>query len=150
MRMERQKGQSMVEFALILPLFVFIFLAIMYMGMLFADYLSFNDIARSAARYAAINGTDTTTVSAMRTDYVNKYKNGGIMHTNLYKWDPSTDTGLKFESLTDGTTGAKSVKVTITLQETSDNEGVSMSKVLSFAMPKTLKITYEMYNEKGT
>ena len=42
MRMERQKGQSMVEFAFILPLFVFIFLAIMYMGMLFADYLSFN------------------------------------------------------------------------------------------------------------
>ena len=42
------------------------------------------------------------------------------------------------------------MKVTITLQETSDNEGVSMSKVLSFAMPETLTITYEMYNEKGT
>lgn len=146
MRMERQKGQSMVEFAFILPLFVFIFLAIMYMGMLFADYLSFNDIARSAARYAAINGTDATTISTLRTSYDTKYSSGDIMHTSLYKWNPESEDDFYITKSTDG----KSVSVKIVLRESEENEGVSMNSVLSFAVPKTLTITYEMYNEKGT
>lgn len=52
--MKNNKGQSLVEFALILPLFLFLVFAIIYCGMLFHDYSSLSSIARSAAREAAI------------------------------------------------------------------------------------------------
>ena len=52
--MKKNKGQSLVEFALILPLFLFLVFAIIYCGMLFHDYSSLSSIARSAAREAAI------------------------------------------------------------------------------------------------
>jgi len=52
--MKKSKGQSLVEFALILPLFLFLVFAIIYAGMLFHDYSSLSSIARSAAREAAI------------------------------------------------------------------------------------------------
>ena len=52
--MKKSKGQSLVEFALILPLFLFLVFAIIYCGMLFHDYSSLSSIARSAAREAAI------------------------------------------------------------------------------------------------
>ena len=52
--MKKNKGQSLVEFALILPLFLFLVFAIIYCGMLFHDYSSLSSIARSAAREASI------------------------------------------------------------------------------------------------
>lgn len=52
--MKKSKGQSLVEFALILPLFLFLIFAIIYAGMLFHDYSALSSIARSAAREAAI------------------------------------------------------------------------------------------------
>ena len=52
--MKKSKGQSLVEFALILPLFLFLVFAIIYCVMLFHDYSSLSSIARSAAREAAI------------------------------------------------------------------------------------------------
>ena len=52
--MKNNKGQSLVEFALILPLFLFLIFAIIYAGMLFHDYSALSSIARSAAREAAI------------------------------------------------------------------------------------------------
>ena len=157
MRMERQKGQSMVEFAFILPLFVFIFLAIMYMGMLFADYLSFNDIARSAARYTAINGTtDSTKISTLRSSYKTKYDDGGIMHTNLYTWNPmDEDEGLQIKSVKDTATSTNSVQVTIVLNKASSSSDgevrlTSAGNVFSFALPDKLTIKYEMYQENNT
>ena len=52
--MKKSKGQSLIEFALILPLFLFLIFAIIYAGMLFHDYSALSSIARSAAREAAI------------------------------------------------------------------------------------------------
>ena len=52
--MKKDKGQSLVEFTLVLPFFLFLVFAIIYCGMLFHDYSSLSSIARSAAREAAI------------------------------------------------------------------------------------------------
>ena len=68
------------------------------------------------------------------------------MHTSLYKWNPESEDDFYITKSTDG----KSVSVKIVLRESEENEGVSMNSVLSFAVPKRLTITYEMYNEKGT
>ena len=54
--MKRSKGQVIVEFALILPLFLLIMFGIIYSGMLFHDYVTVSNIARSGAREAAISG----------------------------------------------------------------------------------------------
>jgi len=49
-----QKGQSMVEFAVTFPFFLFIVLAVAYFSFAFADYLQLTYIARDSAREAAI------------------------------------------------------------------------------------------------
>lgn len=54
--MNKQRGQDIVEFALLMPLFFIIFFGIMYCGFLFGDYLTLSSMARSAAREAVIVG----------------------------------------------------------------------------------------------
>lgn len=48
-RSVRQKGQALVEFAIILPLFLMMFFTIAYAGTVFADYLILNNAARTVA-----------------------------------------------------------------------------------------------------
>ena len=54
----KQKGQSIIEFALVLPLFLLLVFGLFYIGMFFADYLTLSSIARSSAREAAIITSD--------------------------------------------------------------------------------------------
>lgn len=51
--MLKQKGQSVVEFAFIAPLFMVIVLGMIYGGILFMDYLQYNNDARAIAREVA-------------------------------------------------------------------------------------------------
>ena len=53
--MKKHKGQSLVEFALVFPFFLLLILALIYSGMLFYDYSTLSNIARSAARERAIS-----------------------------------------------------------------------------------------------
>lgn len=50
-----ENGQSMVEFALVLPILLFILLGIMEGGRMFGGYLELQHAARDGARYAAIH-----------------------------------------------------------------------------------------------
>ncbi len=54
--MKKHKGQVIVEFALILPLFLLMMFGIIYSGLLFHDYSTLGNIARASAREAAITG----------------------------------------------------------------------------------------------
>ena len=56
--MKKHKGQSVVEFALVLPLFLLIMFGVIYTGMLFHDYATLSNIARSSAREAAVSAKD--------------------------------------------------------------------------------------------
>lgn len=82
--MKKSKGQSLVEFALILPLFLFLIFAIIYAGMLFHDYSALSSIARSAAREAAIVTAVPSTghYSDIETFYTTQTRN---TLTTLYK-----------------------------------------------------------------
>ena len=53
--MNKQKGQAMVEFAFIVPFLIFLFLALVYGGILFMDYIQYNNAARAIARDAAFS-----------------------------------------------------------------------------------------------
>ena len=57
--MNNQKGQSLIEFALIVPMLIFLFLAILYMGITFLDYTQYNNAARDMARDIALTNGDT-------------------------------------------------------------------------------------------
>ena len=51
------RGQTMVEFALIMPVLCMVLFAIIQFGILFNDYLSLTDATRVGARKAAVSRT---------------------------------------------------------------------------------------------
>ena len=54
-KLKREDGQSMVEFALILPIFLLILCGIIDFGWLFYNQLSLNNACREGARYAVVH-----------------------------------------------------------------------------------------------
>lgn len=56
--MNWQKGQSVVEFALVIPFFLILVFGVIYSGLAYADYIQYNNAARDAARDIAVQ-TDT-------------------------------------------------------------------------------------------
>ena len=69
-----QKGQSIVEFALVLPLFFLLLWGFIYLGMFFADYLMLNDVARSCAREASLIQASTLKGNAQANNLQEKYR----------------------------------------------------------------------------
>lgn len=69
--MKKQKGQSLVEFALVFPFFLLLIFAIIYCGMLFYDYSTLSSIARSAARERAISSPAGVTDADIKSYYFN-------------------------------------------------------------------------------
>lgn len=65
-RLAREDGQSIVEFAIILPFLLFLLLGITQFGLAFHNYLAITDAARVGARAAAVNRT-TNPCTAART-----------------------------------------------------------------------------------
>ncbi len=71
--LKQNKGQTVVEFALVLPVLIFLLLAIMEGGRIFAAYLELQNAARDGARYAAINCPEDwgTWLTAALTPWIN-------------------------------------------------------------------------------
>lgn len=69
MKVNSEKGQDIVEFALILPLLLVLVIGIIYTGFLFADYLTLSNMARSSAREASMS-TTTDNYSDIQEAYV--------------------------------------------------------------------------------
>jgi Flp pilus assembly protein TadG len=55
-----QRGQTVTEFALVLPLLMLVLLAILQFGVLFRDYLAVTDAVRAGARKGAVSRQVTT------------------------------------------------------------------------------------------
>jgi Flp pilus assembly protein TadG len=53
-RTERERGQALIEFALVLPLFLLLLLGIVQFGTVFRDYIALTDATRVGARQAAV------------------------------------------------------------------------------------------------
>lgn len=62
----RSRGQSLVEFALVLPLFLLLVMAIMDLGLAVFSYNSITNAAREGARLAIVN-QDTTKITTRIT-----------------------------------------------------------------------------------
>jgi Flp pilus assembly protein TadG len=57
--MKDDKGQSMVEFALVIPLLLIILIGIIEFGFLFSSYLTLTNASREAVRVVSLGGTST-------------------------------------------------------------------------------------------
>ena len=67
--MKRKKGQSAVEFALMAPLVFSMIFAMIYGGIMFMDYLNYNNYARTIAREVSLASKDD------RPSIIKKYNN---------------------------------------------------------------------------
>lgn len=57
--LKNEKGQSLVEFALIIPLILLILMGILEFGVMLNTYLAINHSSKEGARLGALGGTDT-------------------------------------------------------------------------------------------
>lgn len=77
-----EDGQAMVEFALILPIFLLILCGIIDFGWMFYNQLSLNNACREGARYAVVNTADGANTQAIITHIenaaTNVFANDGI------------------------------------------------------------------------
>jgi Flp pilus assembly protein TadG len=59
-RVRGQRGQTMTEFAIVLPIFLMLLLGIAQLGIAFNNYLALTDGVRAGARYGAVLRTSAT------------------------------------------------------------------------------------------
>ncbi len=121
----KQKGQDIIEFALLLPLFMMLLYGMMYASFFYGDYMTISGIVRSAAREAAVVGEYTTTSDGQTIDNYENIKNTYVkvltntqMTTHLYGFQ-----GMTIEATgTNPTDGApaNSVKVSAHMKLTDD------------------------------
>ena len=96
-----QRGQTVTEFALVLPLLMLVLLAILQFGVLFRDYLAVTDAVRAGARKGAVSRHVTTSggpekackdaVEKAATDLNVPPGPDGLVTTCTSKWDPGAD-----------------------------------------------------------
>ncbi len=138
--MKKHKGQAVVEFAVVLPLFLLVLFGIIYSGMLFYDYSVLSNLARSGAREAAIVN-NVSSIPGIQTYYQNKITNNtsSPLITSLYT--PKSSEGYLIEP-EDGTDWSKGVKVTITMQRN------QVPILVDMVLPDEYKIQYFMKRDE--
>lgn len=63
-RVWRQRGQTMAEFAIVLPLLLLLILAILQLGVVFNNYVTLTDAVRAGSRQATVGRSVADPVSA--------------------------------------------------------------------------------------
>ena len=144
----KQKGQGIVEFAVIVPMLIALGISIIYVGIMFLDYTQYSNAARDAARdislqkkFAESSSDDAYEISrnaAAQRKYLVTAINGGTDYekvvaryqhpfTNIY--DPVWKAQFyyldsnKVLKTTDDPTKADTVEVSITLKIRSSEAG---------------------------
>ena len=74
--MRKHKGQAIVEFALVLPLFLLMIFGIIYSGMMFHDYSTISNIARATTREAAVFAGGEDELGEIADHYKERLNNG--------------------------------------------------------------------------
>lgn len=126
------KGQVLVEFALVLYFFLMLVFGIIYSGMLFYDYSTLSNTARTVARERAVSGPEVTDAKILER-YVKNDKFIYGMTTSLYTPDSPP--------ITIQTTDDEDIIVTI---------GMSIynrSALMAIVLPERYQIVYHMRKE---
>lgn len=86
-----ERGQAMVEFALVLPILLVLVLGIIQFGILFNNYVTLTDAVRAGARQAAVSRTlpDPVKVTEDRVKGSAAGLNAGDLGITVTPYDPS-------------------------------------------------------------
>ena len=140
----KQKGQSIIEFALVLPLFLLLVFGLFYIGMFFADYLTLSSIARSSAREAIVS-TNIESETQKSKEEINKikanYEKNGLI-SDMYKW---TDYDIRYDKETKNVI----VKIKATLNTDDDSLPSIMDRLLNVNSSGAFDINIEYTMYKG-
>ena len=164
--MHLHKRQDIVEFALLLPVFLVIICGIIYVGFFFGDYMTLSTLARNAAREASViqeyddkghnNYDDIANAygkmiyeSQNREDNEEDTPNQKAIITKLYLYqkdtNPMTVKGPKEHLFSGGPENSVEVVIPMKLNKDADFMG-SLSK-LGILSDKPYNIIYYMYDE---
>jgi Flp pilus assembly protein TadG len=139
----KQKGQSIIEFALVLPLFLLLVFGLFYIGMFFADYLTLSSIARSSAREAAIISSDDYYQNIYQK-IREKYKDEKLP-MDIFDWRATSTEhfNIKYDK--------NSQNVQVIMKADLNTQGLQLGNIVSrlaggMNLAK-IDITYSMYSE---
>lgn len=65
--LKNEKGQAVVELALLLPILILIICGIVELGWLFTNQLMLNNVSREGARYGVVYSLDTNQLNNIKT-----------------------------------------------------------------------------------
>jgi Flp pilus assembly protein TadG len=89
-----QDGQSMTEFALVLPILAFLLFAVIQFGIAFNNYITVTDATRAGARKAAVSRRDPNPrqkcIDAVRSS-ANGLKQSDLTADCVSDWQPGSD-----------------------------------------------------------
>ena len=142
--MKSQKAQGIVEFALVLPLFLLLVMGIIYFGLAFSDYLTMNNTVRSIAHEASLRQTD----DAYRTVVVNNTRNMTLVN-DVFIWQPDSSNGNNNDSLSvtfDSGTGNVVVQAHARFNRNSAI-GNAFHNLMGQNMADGIDIRYSMYSD---
>lgn len=147
-----QRGQSMLEFGIVIPFFLVFIMGIAYFGAAISDYIALNNMARSCAREASLGGPKT--YKNLQNEYLKK-----DLTANLYEWGPQAYS----KGLADINVGKVPPKATgdhgnvvVTLKSKIDTSQENAATIFNRLLIRwagasrdvlTLNVTYTMYSE---
>jgi Flp pilus assembly protein TadG len=134
-RAQQQKGQAIVEFAIIIPFFLFILMGVIYLSMVCHDVLTLQEIARTSTRSLAIGSAKE---ADLRAFYV-----ANPELSSLYKMDATNKNDFTINSSNDANLG-KVVTVTVTGRRQSNFSFWGLELVF----PPTISANLTMHDEE--
>ena len=139
----RERGQNVIEFALVLPIFSLFLFGILFVGMVMADYLLLSSIARSSAREAAV----ISSADYYENNYEKirlKYKDMKLP-MDIYSWQATkTD---NFTINYDSNSQNVQVIMKADLNKTGSYLGTIVNRLAGGTNFAHIDITYSMYSE---
>jgi Flp pilus assembly protein TadG len=96
-QIRHEQGQTMTEFALVLPILALILFAVIQFGIVFNNYVQLTDATRAGARKAAVSRQNTdpvgTAVAAVRSS-AKDLKQSDLSVTVSSTWQPTADVSV--------------------------------------------------------
>ncbi|MDX6489861.1 MAG: hypothetical protein QOD43_106 [Gaiellaceae bacterium] len=96
-QMRSERGQSLVEFALALPILVLLLFAVIQFGIVFNNYVTLTDATRAGARKAAVGRQQSNPVGVCVTAVRNSatdLKQSDLSPTCSSSWQPGADVNV--------------------------------------------------------
>lgn len=142
--LKRQKAQGIVEFAVVLPLFLLISMGIVYFGFAFSDYLTMSNTVRSVAHEASMKKTDDE-----YTAVIKNCSTGVALVSDIYIWEPVKGDKINTSCLNvkyNATT--KNVDVTAEAKFNPDSAiAYAVLNTLGKKIGNGIQIKYSMYSD---